>query len=1173
MPHPASVDAPLVSVVMPAWKARFLNAALASLREQSYRNIELVVCDDSRMDHVRKRVEAFAVSVDFPVRYAHNPERLFESRNAARGVQLARGEYVKFLYDDDLLDPRCIELQLAAIHGHDDIALVSSRRRRVDAGGIKLHDTAQTARLFSSDVRIDGPELVGFLGQHPVNFIGEPSAVMCRRADLLEFGPRLMDLGGVPIQWIGDLALYAKLLRKGDLAYLDTVLSSFRVSEHQFSQIGRDRPGIGDGARETFQGMLRALGWCGDDADHLTVGVAPLHDRAAPRRFDLRQALATAEHVASEHYQRLQWCKPRQWLEAQHSLADRHLADAGQVRLGVLIDARGSAADAALETLDSLQIPAPGLQLSLLLLGAAPTGRLLEHPSAARLNACADLDAALEVFAAEDDDAWLIRVEAGATFCPGGLQRLLVELASAPAELGALYADAWYRDAAGRLTPVMRPDLNLDLLLGNPTLLSGHWVLRRQAVKEVGGFDPTHAGAMELDLILRMIQHQGLGGIGHLAEPLLTCAPPRFDAGAQQAAILRHLHARGYADAQVEHIGSGQYRVDYAHGRQPAVSIVIVAPATLAALERCVVSVLEQTRYPNYELLLIDNGAPQDVGRWIQQVESLGAGRVRAFSLEPPLARSAACNVAAGQAAGEFVVFLRPETAIVQPQWLDGLLNHALRPEVGIVGPRTVSAEGTVTHAGLIPALLESGGRAFAGLPIDAAGYMGRLRVAQDYSAVSDGCLMIRAALLDELGGFDDLAFADAGADVDLCLRAAALGLLTVWTPESTLLHAIEPTPLPDSTQEALFGRWLPRLAHDPAYNRNLDLGAAGFALGRSELSWDPLPWRPLPRVLAVQSDITGAGLYRIAQPFDALLQAGLIDGARSTHLPDVVEAARLDPDVLVVQRRMLAPAVRTLDRLQRHSRAFKVYELDDYLPSLPLKSIHRQDMPADVAQMLRAALRHMDRFVVSTPRLAEALADYHPDIRVVENRLDPGIWRRLPTPLRRVAAKPRVGWAGGVSHTGDLEMIADVVRKLADEVTWVFFGLCPERLRPYVHEFRPGVDIARYPTLLAKLNLDLALAPLEQNLFNACKSNLRLLEYGACGYPVVCSDLAPYRGALPVTRVKNRTYDWVQAIRAHLADPAASAAAGDALRDAVRRDWMLEGENLLSWRQAWLPD
>src|SRR5690606_29608937 len=124
-------------------------------------------------------------------------------------------------------------------------------------------------------------------------------------------------------------------------------------------------------------------------------------------------------------------------------------------------------------------------------------------------------------------------------------------------------------------------------------------------------------------------------------------------------------------------------------------------------------------------------------------------------------------------------------------------------------------------------------------------------------------------------------------------------------------------------------------------------------------------------------------------------------------------------------------------------SQAFKVYELDDYLPDLPVQSAHRQEMQRDVLKALRQGLKYVDRFVVSTEPLAEALAGMHPDIRVVENRLPLPWWGAL-TPSRRRSARPRVGWAGGVGHAGDLALLVDVVRALAQEVEWVFFGMCP---------------------------------------------------------------------------------------------------------------------------------
>jgi hypothetical protein len=321
-----------------------------------------------------------------------------------------------------------------------------------------------------------------------------------------------------------------------------------------------------------------------------------------------------------------------------------------------------------------------------------------------------------------------------------------------------------------------------------------------------------------------------------------------------------------------------------------------------------------------------------------------------------------------------------------------------------------------------------------------------------------------------------------------------------------------------------------------------------------------------------VAADNNGCGHYRVRQPFLSMQREGLAEGVLAVSHLSPVHIERFAPQAMVLQRQLTERQIKIMRDYKEFSGSFKIYELDDYLLNLPLKSAHRKNVPKEAAKLLRQAIAQTDRLVVSTAPLAEQLAGMHTDIRVVPNRLPVDWWGSLPPGRRRAGRKPRVGWGGGSSHRGDLELIAEVVRDLAGEVEWVFFGMCPDKLRPYVHEFHTGVPIEQYPAKLASLNLDLALAPLEDNLFNACKSNLRLLEYGACGFPVVCSDVVCYRGELPVTRVRNRYKDWVDAIRMHLADLDAAAAAGDALREALHRDWMLAGDNLVAWRDAWLP-
>ncbi|MDG2526524.1 glycosyltransferase [Stenotrophomonas sp. HITSZ_GD] len=1133
---------------MPAYKPRFIAQALESVAAQTYRPLELVVCDDSLDARIEQQVAAFAARVDFPVRYSRNPERLWETRSTARGIALAQGEFIKFLHDDDVLDADCIDAMVAAMAAAPEIALVASRRRLIDEAGRPLADELATSFPARDDLRVDGNDLVSFLADHTVNFIGEPSAVLCRRGALLPFGEQLGVLDGVRITWVADLALYVKLLKDATLAMLARPRVSFRISREQFSQVGRDKPGIGERGHDDLRQAIVSLGWhAGEGHDTGIVRMAPLQGGDF-QPIDLPAALQQALQVSQSRWQLHDWQARRTLPTAQIPLLQARLDVQGPPRLGVLICGADPAARA--RTRASLDSSAP--------LYAGVSVREVE-------GAALDPDA----LAAWEAD-WILRVDAGTTFRAAGRMALCVALMDA-GDAPALYVDGWLRQGTEDPLPALRPDLDKDLLLHHPALMARHWVFRREVLRAAGGYGD---GVLpELAPVLSMLRDGSAAQARHFPEPVLEYEAPSPDDAAWAAAIGDYLQRTGQP-ARLEATAPGRYRIEYLHAHTPRVSIVLVAGDRLPQLQRCVMSMLEKTAYNDYELILLDNASADAEARaWLDQVGALGDARLRVFALAEAVPPAQARNLAASQATGELLLFVDDALAALEPGWLGELVQHALRGDVGAVGARTVAADGRITHGGVLPGVWPGGGRAFLGEAMASPGYLGRLQVAQGYSAVAGHCLMLRRELFESLGGFDADTFGDAGADIDLCLRLRARGLRNIWTPHALLLHADVPAALEGEARDALLTRWLPQLAHDPAHHPALRLDQpGGFRLDESDFSWQPLPWRPLPKVLAHPADAAGSGEYRVMQPLAALRAAGLADGAYHARLLDAIEMTRLDPDVVVWQRQVGQAQLDVMARVGRFHRALKIYELDDYLPNLPLKSVHRAQLPPDIVKSLRRAFARVDRLVVSTPALAEALAGMHPDIRIAANRLPPAMWRSLPGPRRNTGPRPRVGWAGGVSHAGDLEMIADVVRSLADEVDWVFMGLCPDALQPYVREFHPGVGMDRYPRVLARLDLDLAIAPLEDNRFNACKSNLRLLEYGACAIPVVASDIEPYRGDLPVTRVRNRHRDWVAAIREQLADADARAAAGDALRAAVWQDWMLAGAGLDDWRGAWLP-
>jgi len=1184
----------LVSIVIPAYKAAYFESALSSALRQNYDDIEIVIGDDCPDDGIATIVEKLKAKSRWPIRYLRNHVGLGEIGNVTRCVAEARGEYIKFLYDDDVIVPDCVRLLVDTLENTPGVSLVSSRRRLIDKNGDFLPDISATVFPFEGDALLNGPDVVSFWGDYTVNFVGEPSSVLCRREDLLAFGDGIFSLDEQEIHWIGDLAIYSKLLRQGNLVMLERPLSYFRISSEQYSQQARDDQSVGIEWHKKFKDLIRHLGWVSDGGDNGVIRVAALSEPDEFRDYDLLARFTKPAESKRVPQQQLQeWLAGRTptAVEMQH-IRQRLATRSGGARfLIVLSDPQGQP-ESVMATLRSLEQSGPVFEQ----IRVAVLSSSTERPESSlgdrlvwRTTSEAERVAAINGLIGELEFDWLLLADAGTEFTASGLLMVALELLGEH-QCRALYADELHRGKDGSLAVALRPDFNLDLLLSFPASMAKHWLFHRDTLLDLQGFDTSCPEIAEFDLILRLLERGGMAGLGHVAEPICIAeAPLMLDSPLERQRIQRHLQTRGYSSAQVDSKFPGCYHLQYGHGERPLVSILIPTKDQLAMVQRCVESLLEQTRYPHYEVLIIDNASETpEAQAWLAGIEALQEEKIRVLRYPQPFNFSAMNNFAAREARGEYLVLLNNDTAIIREDWLDEMLNHAQRPEVGIVGAKLLYPSGRIQHAGVVLGLNGPADHPFIGEAVDTPGHMWRLQVDQNYSAVTAACLMIRRSLYMEVGGMDEEAFKVSYNDVDLCLKAGQAGYLTVWTPHALVLHegnvsqkAIDPQKQEIkrkrfvAEQAIMYERWLPLLARDPAYNANLSLvQRGGFKLTDNAISWRPLQtWRPLPTLLVHQADMQGCGHYRVIQPFIAMKQQGLVDGALSRGLMHTPDLERYDPDSVVLQRQVGEDRIQAMQRMKAFSRAFKVYELDDYLPNLPVKNIHRSHMPKDILKTLRRGLGFVDRFVVSTDALGEAFSGLHDDIRVVKNRLPTQWWQGLES-ARRVSARPRVGWAGGISHTGDLEMIGDVVRELANEVDWVFFGMCPENLKPYIREFHPGVHIEGYPAALAKLNLDLAIAPVEQNLFNECKSNLRLLEYGACGFPVVCSDIRCYQDdAFPVTRVKNRYKDWVDAIRMHLADLDATARMGDELQKIVLSDWMLQGENLDAWARAWLPD
>lgn len=221
---------PLVSVVITAWNEEFFPAALKSALDQTYRRLEVIVGDDSPGEAIERCCRE---SHDPRILYTRNSPRLGGWRNRLACFERAGGEFIKFLNDDDLLDPGCLERMVPCLQAHPEVTLVTSHRRIVDRHGAVLPEIRDTRRPVAADSLIEGLSLAGVMLGTRANFTGEPSTVLFRRADLAETRPHILSFAGRPCLPNGDVTMWTNLLSKGDAIYLASTLSSFRVHDGQ----------------------------------------------------------------------------------------------------------------------------------------------------------------------------------------------------------------------------------------------------------------------------------------------------------------------------------------------------------------------------------------------------------------------------------------------------------------------------------------------------------------------------------------------------------------------------------------------------------------------------------------------------------------------------------------------------------------------------------------------------------------------------------------------------------------------------------------------------------------------------------------------------------------------------------------------------------------------------
>ena len=334
----------------------------------------------------------------------------------------------------------------------------------------------------------------------------------------------------------------------------------------------------------------------------------------------------------------------------------------------------------------------------------------------------------------------------------------------------------------GRLDAFFKPDWSPDLGLST-NYIGRLWCARPQLLQRAGATLGELTGLGEYDLVLRLTE--AAAGVGHIPAILCERSGSRDDtADLERGALRRALVRRNIAGRVTDGCAPGLYDIERTHATRGLVSIIMPTCAARGLVKTCIDTLRERTSYRNFEVICIENIPPAAL-EWRVWLK---ANADRVITTEETFNWSRFNNLAAAEARGEYLVFLNDDIEIISPDWLNVLLSHLVRPEVGVVGPLLLYPDRSIQHAGLFLSHMGTARHAFRFGPEDDPGYFGLALCDRNMIGVTGACLAVRRDTYDLVDGFDE-THTVINNDVDFCLRVGERGLLNVFTPRTRLIH------------------------------------------------------------------------------------------------------------------------------------------------------------------------------------------------------------------------------------------------------------------------------------------------------------------------------------------------------------------------------------------------
>jgi GT2 family glycosyltransferase len=384
------------------------------------------------------------------------------------------------------------------------------------------------------------------------------------------------------------------------------------------------------------------------------------------------------------------------------------------------------------------------------------------------------------------------------TLAPNALCEMVKKL-NENRELKLIYSDEDKIDRNGnRYSPHFKSGWNRDMFLSQ-NYICHFTMIKKDVVDSIGGFRKGYEGSQDYDLLLRSLNYVKESEIGRVEKILYhwraVVGSTAYGSGEKDYAHEAGRRAlQDYLDTQKidaraeDGLLPNTYKVDYSITNKPLVSLLIPTRDGYDVLRKCVESILKKTEYDNYEIIILDNETKcEKTLEYFARIQKYP--NIRILPYHYPFNYSAINNYGVEHAKGEIIGLVNNDVEVISKGWLKEMVQHAVREEIGAVGAMLYYDNNTIQHAGVVLGIGGVAGHSHKYFKRDSYGYYSRLKIIQNYSAVTGACLVVKKSLYKEVGGLNEENLKVAFNDVDFCLKLLEKGYKNLWTPYAELYH------------------------------------------------------------------------------------------------------------------------------------------------------------------------------------------------------------------------------------------------------------------------------------------------------------------------------------------------------------------------------------------------